>query len=89
MRTSARYAAAWDSDSVNAQTGNFFRATRATIDQAFLRPRVAGHRKFQPAAGELIHDFVWNGSGSVTACLAAFDQLSDSLLADWQPGHDA
>jgi multiple sugar transport system substrate-binding protein len=76
------HAAAWDSSSVNAQTGDFFRATRATIDQAFMRPRVPGHRQFQPLAGERIHRFIWGEQDDAGRCVADFSRLADSLLAD-------
>ena len=74
------HAAAWRSPDVNAQTGGFFTATRSTIDQAFMRPRVAGHRRFQPLAGEVIHRFIWDGGAAAEACLSEFGQLVDSLL---------
>ena len=77
------HASAWDSPSVNAQTQDFFTATRPTIDQAFVRPRVRGHRRFQELAGELIHRFLWAREPSADACLAEFGQLIDTLLVDW------
>lgn len=36
------YASAWDDDAVNADCLDFFRATRATLDQSWMRPRYAG-----------------------------------------------
>ncbi len=75
------HGAAWDSPEVNALTGGFFRATRATMNQAFMRPRVTGHRRFQPLAGALIHDCLWTDRLSVRECLAEFGELVDSLLA--------
>jgi multiple sugar transport system substrate-binding protein len=75
------HGAAWDSPDVNALVGGFFTATRETIDQAFVRPRVAGHRQFQPAAGELIHDYIWNDRQSARECLEGFEKLADSLLS--------
>jgi len=81
------HAAAWDSPRANAQVGGFFRATRRTIEQAFMRPRVAGHRQFQPLAGELIHRFIWLGESSAETCLQAFDRLVDALL--WNTAHRA
>jgi multiple sugar transport system substrate-binding protein len=76
------HAAAWVSDAVNAQTNGFFAATRATIEQAFVRPRVPGHRRFQPLAGEVVHRCIWNQL-PVDAALAELDRLADELLADW------
>jgi multiple sugar transport system substrate-binding protein len=74
------HAAAWDSPDINQQTAGFFTATRSTIDQAFMRPRVAGHRRFQQLAGEVIHRFIWVGDTSAEACLSEFEGLVDSLL---------
>jgi multiple sugar transport system substrate-binding protein len=75
------HAAAWDSADVNAQAGNFFAATRDTMAQAFMRPRVAGHRRFQPAAGELIHRCIWSGALTPAACMSEYGRLARTLLA--------
>ncbi|WP_437223707.1 ABC transporter substrate-binding protein [Planctomicrobium sp. SH661] len=48
------HAAAWDDDAVNKASNNFFRNTRRTIEQAFLRPRYNGYIDFQYRAGEMI-----------------------------------
>ncbi|HWM27068.1 MAG TPA: hypothetical protein VNQ14_01320 [Woeseiaceae bacterium] len=80
------HAAAWDSPKVNELTDGFFAATRSTMEQAFLRPRVAGHRRFQVMAGELIHRFTWEGSMSPEDCLAGFTRLAAELLGDWRDG---
>ena len=77
------HAAAWESPQVNAATGNFFSATRNTMACAFMRPRVAGHRRFQQLAGELIHEFIWKGHLAEDACLHEYSRLADELLADW------
>jgi multiple sugar transport system substrate-binding protein len=74
------HAAAWDSPDVNRQTGGFFSATRSTIEQAVMRPRVAGHRRFQQLAGEAIHRFIWEGDTPAEMCLSEFSRLVDSLL---------
>lgn len=77
------HGAAWESAEVNALTGGFFKSTRATMNQAFMRPRVTGHRAFQPLAGELIHACIWTDRMSVRDCLAEFGELVESLLPDW------
>lgn len=78
------HAAAWESESVNKQTGNFFTATRETINHAFLRPRVPGHRRFQELAGELIHRFTWTETITADQCLKDYDELVESLLGKWE-----
>lgn len=77
------HAAAWTSTVVNEQTNSFFTATRNTIEHAFVRPRVPGHRSFQPLAGELIHQFIWSGYPSAEDCLSEYGRLVQSLLLDW------
>lgn len=49
------HAAAWDDDSVNAATGDFYRATRKTLDGAWVRPRHNGYMGFQQAASDCIN----------------------------------
>ena len=78
------HAAAWESPEVNARTAQFFLATRPTIDAAFVRPRVSGHRRLQPLAGALIHRFIWTRDGSAEACLQEYERLAGELLADWR-----
>lgn len=77
------HGAAWDSAAVNRMTGDFFRATRATMNHAFLRPRVPGHRRFQPGAGELIHRCIWSGDPAPARCATQINSLLDELLPDW------
>ena len=54
------HAAAWDDDRLNAETWDFFRGTRATLEGAWVRPREVGFPDFQDEIAPL-----------VTACLAA------------------
>lgn len=48
-------AVAWSDDAVNAATGNFYRATRPTLEGAWVRPRHDGYMAFQGAAAERIN----------------------------------
>ncbi|MBN9244312.1 MAG: extracellular solute-binding protein [Mesorhizobium sp.] len=48
------HAAAWEDAAVNAATGDFYRATRATLEGAWLRPRHDGYMAFQQAASDRI-----------------------------------
>jgi multiple sugar transport system substrate-binding protein len=77
------HAAAWESPEVNALVDDFFTATRRTIEQAFVRPQVAGHRQFQVLAGDLIHRCVWQKDVDPPACVREYSRLVESLLADW------
>ncbi len=51
-------AVAWDDDSCNAATRDFFRRTRQTLETAWLRPRYDGYMRFQDEAGDIIHAFL-------------------------------
>lgn len=78
------HAAAWESSRVNGLVDEFFESTRRTIEQAFLRPRVPGHRRFQVEAGELIHRFLWGTGMSSVECCAEFIRCAGRLLGDWR-----
>jgi multiple sugar transport system substrate-binding protein len=49
------HAAAWEAEDANAATHDFYRATRATLDRAWLRPRHHGYMAFQHAASERLN----------------------------------
>ena len=66
------HAAAWDDDTCNAMTGNFFRNTRATLNTAWLRPRYDGYMALQDRAGDIVHACL-RGETTETATLAALD----------------
>lgn len=78
------HAAAWESARVNELADGFFASTRRTIEQAFVRPRVPGHRRFQVEAGELIHRFLQKKNMSAEECFADFTGCAGRLLGDWR-----
>lgn len=47
--------AAWDDDRLNAETDNFFRGTRATLEQAYVRPRSTHYIDFQDTVSALVN----------------------------------
>ncbi|NVD42771.1 carbohydrate ABC transporter substrate-binding protein [Ensifer sp. HO-A22] len=47
---------AWDDDAVNAATADFYRATRQTLEAAWVRPRHDGYMPFQQAASDRINE---------------------------------
>jgi multiple sugar transport system substrate-binding protein len=49
------HAAAWEDDMVNAQSDDFYRATRATLEGAWVRPRHDGYMAFQEAASQRLN----------------------------------
>jgi multiple sugar transport system substrate-binding protein len=50
------HAAAWDDDAVNAATSDFYRATRRTLEEAWVRPRHDGYMAFQQAGSDRINE---------------------------------
>lgn len=68
------HADAWDADNVNAATNDFYRATRATLDRAWVRPRHDGYMPFQHAASERINAALRGGEPAAEA-IAALNQL--------------
>jgi multiple sugar transport system substrate-binding protein len=78
------HGAAWESKQADSLVGGFFTSTRETINQAFMRPRVSGHRRFQPLAGALIHQCIWTETMPVRECLHQFEKLTETLLPDWR-----
>lgn len=50
------HAAAWDDDAINAATSDFYRATRKTLETAWVRPRHDGYMAFQQAGSDRIND---------------------------------
>ena len=59
----AALCAAWESDAVNAACGDFYRQTRATLDQAWVRPRFPGWTAFQDQGSAIVRE----GLGDRTA----------------------
>ena len=49
------HAAAWDDDAVNADTHEFYRATRKTLEASYVRPRHRGYMAFQAAASKRLN----------------------------------
>ncbi len=66
------HAAAWEDDTCNALTGNFFRNTRRTLDTAWLRPRYDGYMRLQDRAGDILHACL-RGEATEAATLMALD----------------
>ncbi len=54
------HAEAWEDDTVNAATSDFYRDTRATLEGAWVRPRHDGYMPFQEAASERINKGLLN-----------------------------
>ncbi len=68
------HGAAWADDAVNAQTHDFYRSTRATLDASYVRPRHGGYMAFQDAASKRLNAGLLAGEAPA-AILAAMDTL--------------
>lgn len=55
------HAAAWEDAGVNAPVLDFYRATRATLEAAWVRPRHNGYMPFQHAASERLNVGITGG----------------------------
>lgn len=47
---------AWESETLNRASKNFYRSTHSTLKQAWVRPRYDGFAKFQSAASQVIRE---------------------------------
>lgn len=63
---------AWDDHEVNSQSTNFYRATRQTMEQAWVRPRFAGYTDIQAEASALIQQSITE-SRALDSTLDALD----------------
>lgn len=52
---------AWSNPEVNGRAGNFYSATRQTLDQSWVRPRLPGFTAFQNAASGLLRERIAAG----------------------------
>lgn len=73
------HALAWEAESVNAPVADFYRATRATLDRAFIRPRHDGYMAFQDAASHRINDGLRAGEPGKTVIAALNALFRESL----------
>ena len=69
---------AWVDPTVNAASGDFFRRTLATIEGAWVRPRIRGYQAFQKGASTIVANHV-TGNATVTATLDDLDDLWRSV----------
>jgi multiple sugar transport system substrate-binding protein len=65
---------AWDDRDIDRRFGGFFSATRASIEQAWTRPRYQGYLRFQARAGALIEAHL-RGEVSEGALIGALGDL--------------
>lgn len=81
-------AIAWNDETVNAQAPGFFRATRRTLDLAWVRPRHPGWPRFQERAGILVNQALRGDVGD-SRCLAGLDGLYRECQQETEAGERA
>jgi multiple sugar transport system substrate-binding protein len=74
------HAGAWEDETANRVTRGFFRNTRKTIDEAYVRPRHPGMHEFQLAASLALHSFL-QGQVGADATLRSLDEAFRASLA--------
>ncbi|MBL8835866.1 MAG: extracellular solute-binding protein [Alphaproteobacteria bacterium] len=77
---------AWRDDRLNAASGDFFRATLATMEAAAIRPRYRGYMTLQNEGGEIVGQHL-RGEAAAADVLASLDRLHHHLLAQAEPVH--
>jgi multiple sugar transport system substrate-binding protein len=75
------HGAAWDDPLANEITGQFFRQTRATLEQAYVRPRHPGMPAFQAEAASLIHAHLRGECEAASTLERLADRFQQSLVA--------
>ena len=76
------HAAAWEDTSVNAATANFYRATRKTLESAWVRPRHKGYMAFQQAASDRLNAGLL-GSHAAANVVADINRLFRESFVDY------
>jgi multiple sugar transport system substrate-binding protein len=71
---------AWDDDRCNAVTGDFFRGTRATLEQASLRPRSAHWMRAQAAIGTFANSALRGALGTTEAIDLILECSRDAVV---------
>ena len=50
---------AWEDNTINEETNNFFNNTRDTLEKSWVRPRHNGYMNFQDEAGNIINEYLY------------------------------
>lgn len=70
---------AWEDETCNRDSHDFFRDTRKTLDRAYLRPRHDGYMEFQDIGGTLVHACL-TGRETPHATVHAINEAYDRSL---------
>jgi multiple sugar transport system substrate-binding protein len=72
---------AWEDAAVNAATADFYRATRATLQSAWVRPRHDGYMAFQQQGSDCLNDGLRAGTDGKTI-VAELNRLFRASFSD-------
>ena len=70
---------AWKDKKINQETNDFFRATRKTLDLAWVRPRHNGYMEFQDKSGDIINEYLQSEIKAESVCEKLSDMYNDSF----------
>ena len=70
---------AWEDEKINLETNDFFRATRKTLELAWVRPRHNGYMDFQDKSGNLINEYLQSETTAESVCEKLCDMYSVSF----------
>ena len=71
---------AWENEKINLETNDFFKATRKTLNLAWVRPRHNGYMEFQDKSGDLINEYLQSEIRPESVC----EKLSDMYNASFK-----
>lgn len=74
------HASAWDSDENNARCLNFFKNTRATLENAWVRPRYDGFLRLMDQGGDLVNAYL-RGKATLDATAEGLEHAYQSSLS--------
>ena len=70
---------AWEDEKINQETNDFFKATRKTLDLAWVRPRHNGYIEFQDKSGDLINVYLQTEITAESICEKLSDMYNKSF----------
>jgi len=83
------YGASWDDDRLNADSLDFFRGTRRTVEQAWVRPRTAGLIELQDTVSPWVTEALRGELSDETLLRRANELAARLLVAEDTTGEDA
>ena len=70
---------AWEDEKINLETSDFFKATRKTLELAWVRPRHNGYMEFQDKSGDLINEYLQSNISAESICEKLSDMYNKSF----------